>query len=134
MTLPDAVRVVLGDGAIFDDPLTPTRVNPLDLLTDADRLAADVLTSVGVLYADEYQNEVSTDAAVEQLARSYAGAHEPDAILAAVEHAGRVPWDETGPEHVIDLVQWYAEPHKRAAYYLGLAIGWRAAQQFGADR
>lgn len=134
MTLPDAVRVVLGDGAIFDDPLTPARVNPLDLLTDADRLAADVLTSVGVLYADDDQDEASTDAAVEQLARSYAGAHEPDAILAAVEHAGRVPWDETGPEHVIDLVQWYAEPHKRAAYYLGLAIGWRAAQQFGGDR
>ena len=134
MTLPDAVRVVLGDGAIFDEPLTPTRVNPLDLLTDADRLAADVLTSVGVLYADDDQDKASTDAAVEQLARSYAGAHEPDAILAAVEHAGRVPWDETGPEHVIDLVQWYAEPHKRAAYYLGLAIGWRAAQQFGGDR
>jgi hypothetical protein len=134
MTLPDAVRVVLGDGALFDDPVMPTRVNPLDLLADADRLAVDVLARVGVLYVDDDQDETSTDAAVEQLARSYSGAYEPDAILTVLEHAGRVPWDETGPEHVIDLVQWYAEPHKRAAYYLGLAIGWRAAQQFGGHR
>jgi hypothetical protein len=134
MTLPDAVRIVLGDGALFDDPVTPTRVNPLDLLADADRLAADVLARVGVLYVDDEQDETSTDAAVEQLAGDYAGAYEPAAILTALEQAGRVPWDETGPEYVIDLVQWYAEPHKRAAYYLGLAIGWRAAQQFGGDR
>jgi hypothetical protein len=133
MTLPEAVRVILGDGGVFDDPATPDHVNPLDLLTEADNLALDIFPSAGVLYPDDGQKDNATEAAIGQLARSYC-THAPDAVLAALEDAAVVPWNETGPEHVIDLVHWYAEPHQQAAYYLGLAIGWRAAQQFGGVR
>lgn len=134
MTLPEAVRTVVGDGSVFDDPATPNRINPVDILTEADMHAPDVLARFGVFYSDDDSGEGSTDATIAQLARSYAGSYDPDAILAALSGAGVVSWDASGPEHVSDLVRWYAEPHKHAAYYLGLAIGWRAAQQYGGVR
>jgi hypothetical protein len=70
VTLPEALRVVLGDGGLFDDADAPERVNPFDLVTDADRYAANVLTQVGVLYTDDERIEGSTAAAIDELAHS----------------------------------------------------------------
>jgi hypothetical protein len=135
VTLPEALRAVLGDGGLFDDVDTPERVNPFDLLTDADRHAANVLAQVGVLYGDDERIEDSTAAAVDELAHSYGvSSDEPDTVLAALEQAGLMSWHEGEREHVLRLVHGYAEPYKRAAYYLGLAIGWRAAQELGGVR
>ena len=134
MTLPDAVRAFLGDGAVFDDPATPDRDNPLDLLTDADLRAADVLRMYGVLYSDGETGDGSAETVVEELARAYSGSYDVDHVIEAAKAAGRVSFEGAGLEHVSDMVKWYAWPHIRAAYYLGLAIGWRVAQQFGGER
>lgn len=131
MTLPDAVRAFLGDGAFFDDPTTPDRENPLDILSDADLRAGDVLRMYGVLYSDGETGEGSAETVIAELARAYSGPYDVDRVIEAVKAAGQV---SAGLEHVSDVVKWYAWPHMRAAYYLGLAIRWRVAQQFGGGR
>lgn len=129
MTLSDAMRALLGDGSVLDDT-----AREFDLLVAADTQAADVHATFGVLYSGEQAGPAGVQALTERLAREHA--EDPDLVsmLAKFDRANEVIAWRDGAAPVSDVMRWYAQPHMRAAYYVGLAIGWRAARQSGGAR
>jgi hypothetical protein len=126
MTLSDAMRALLGDGSVLDD-----RAREFDLLVAADTQAADVHATFGVLYSGEQAGPAGAQALIERLAREHA--EDPDllSMIPKLDRANEpIAWQD-GVAPVGEVMHWYAQPHMRAAYYVGLAIGWRAARQSG---
>lgn len=129
MTITDAMRALLGDGSVLGDT-----ARELDLLIAADNAATEIQSVFGVLYSGEEAGAAGVEAAIERLAREHA--HDPDLERRLSQLGGStevIAWAGCAAP-ARDLLRWHAQPHMRAAYYLGLAIGWRAARQSGGAR
>jgi hypothetical protein len=122
MTLLDMITAVVGGEGHPD----------VELIRSADREAATFCAQgVGVLYEDGSTGPVRTHVAIKALAR----AHRKDfeAARAALLDAG---WIEGpgGEKHAVsDLATGYTWPLVEAAYYLGVALGWRLASTMHGD-
>jgi hypothetical protein len=126
MTLPETLHALLGDALSVNGD-----ANDRLLVADADERAVTLHSLSGVFYGRYDGSPV--ESAVEQLAALHQTPYDLPCLKHAFDEVGRVAY-RGGRAAVVDMTKWYGRPHMRAAYYLGLTIGWRAARRLRGEQ